>query len=58
MSTNNDSKPTGLLTTLTSNKEVITVNSNQSATTITTRDRESGKVKTETFYGKNPLLGR
>jgi hypothetical protein len=27
-------------------------------TTIVTRDRRTGEVKTETFYGKNPLVSR
>lgn len=58
MLTDNSGKPTALLTTLTSAKEVITVNANQAATTITTRHRETGKVEMQTFHGKNPLVSR
>jgi len=47
-----------MLTTLVSDKEVVTVNATEYATTITTRDRRTGEVKTETFYGKNPLVTR
>jgi hypothetical protein len=45
-----------ILTTLVSNKEVITLTVNGAATVITTRDRESGKVETRIYYGKNPLM--
>jgi len=58
MTTENSGKPTGYLATLTSDKEVITVNATDYATTIVTRDRRTGEVKTETFYGKNPLVSR
>jgi len=47
-----------ILTTLVSNKEVVTVNATGNVTTIVTRDRETGKVETQVFYGKNPLVGR
>jgi hypothetical protein len=52
----NSGKP--ILTTLVSNKKVITVNATDYATTVVTRDRRTGEVKTETFYGENPLVGR
>jgi hypothetical protein len=39
---------------LISDKEVINVVSNGTAHTITVRDRQTGKVKTEVFYGKLP----
>jgi hypothetical protein len=56
--TDNSGKPVGYLGTLTSDKEVITVNATDYATTIVTRDRETGRVETQTFYGKNPLVTR
>jgi hypothetical protein len=54
----NNGKPIGYLATLTSDKEVITVNATEYVTTVVTRDRRTGEVKTETFYGKNPLVTR
>ena len=54
--TNDSGNP--ILTTLVSNKEVVTVNATQNVTTIVTRDRDTGKVETQVFYGKNPLVGR
>jgi len=58
ISKDNDGKTTGFIETLISNERVVTVNATPSITTVTTRDRETGKVKTETFYGKNPLVNR
>jgi hypothetical protein len=58
MTTDNSGKPVGYLASFVSDKEVVTVNATDYATTITTRDRRTGEVKTETFYGKNPLVGR
>jgi len=52
----NNGKPIGYLATLTSDKEVVSVNATEYATTVVTRDRGTGEVKTETFYGKNPLV--
>ncbi|HLZ51303.1 MAG TPA: hypothetical protein VKP61_11145 [Candidatus Acidoferrum sp.] len=52
----NTDKP--ILTTLVSNKEVVTVNAIGNVTTIVARDRETGKVETQVFYGKNPLVSR
>jgi hypothetical protein len=54
----NNGKPIGFFETVTSNDQVITVNATDYATTIVTRDRETGKVKTQTFYGKNPMVTR
>ena len=54
----NSGKPIGFLETLISNDRVVTVNQAGHATTITTRDRTSGQVKTETFFGSLPLPGR
>ena len=54
----NNGKPIGFLETLVSNKEVLVINATQNATTVVTRNRESGEVKQEVFYGKNPLVTR
>jgi hypothetical protein len=51
-------KPIGYLTTLTSDKEVVSVNATRARTTIVTHDRKTGRVETQTFYGKNPLVSR
>ena len=56
MVTDNSGKP--ILTTLVSDKEVVTVNATGYVTTVVARDRRTGEVKTETFYGKNPLVNR
>jgi hypothetical protein len=53
---NNEGKPIGFIDTLISNGRVVTVNSTQHSTTVTTRDRNNGQVKTETFYGTLPIL--
>jgi hypothetical protein len=55
--TNNAGKPIGLLANLTSEKEVVCVNATENVTTVVTRDRKTGQVETQTFYGKNPLVG-
>jgi hypothetical protein len=52
----NNGRPMGFIETLISNERVVTVNATQQATTITTRDRNNGKVKTETFFAGLPLL--
>jgi DNA-binding beta-propeller fold protein YncE len=39
---------------LVSSKEVLTVNSSGNTHTVTVRDRQTGKVTTEVFYGKLP----
>jgi len=54
----NNDKPIGFIETLVSNKEVVVINATQNATTVVTRNRESGEVKQEVFYGKNPLVTR
>jgi hypothetical protein len=54
----NNGKPIGFIETLTTNERVVIVNATDYATTVVTRDRTSGEVKTETFYGKNPLVSR
>jgi len=52
---NNDGKPINFIETLISNERVVTVNATRQATTITTRDRANGEVKTETFFGTLPI---
>jgi len=52
----NGGKAIGFIETLTSAKSVVTVNQSRSVTTITTRDRSSGQVRTETFFGTLPFL--
>jgi len=58
VSKDNNGKPIGFIETLVSNKEVLAINATQNATTVVTRNRESGEVKQEVFYGKNPLVTR
>ena len=55
ISRDNNGKPIGFIETLISNERVITVNATQHATTITTRDRANGYVKSETFFGTLPI---
>jgi hypothetical protein len=52
----NNGKAIGFIETLTSNQQVVTVNQSRDVTTITTRDRSSGRVKTEAFFGTLPFL--
>ena len=54
----NNGKPIGFIETLVSNQEVLVINATQNATTVVTRNRESGEVKQEVFYAKNPLVTR
>ena len=56
VSKDNNGKPIGFIETLISNERVVTINSTQQATTVTTRDRANGKVKTKTFFGTLPLI--
>jgi hypothetical protein len=60
MSVNNDNngRPIGLIETLASSERVVTVNQAGQVTTVTTRDRTNGQVKTETFFGTLPLTGK
>jgi hypothetical protein len=59
---NNDGKPIGFIETLISNERVITLNATQHATTITTRDRANGHVRTETccwlFLASSQFCGK
>lgn len=54
----NNGNTIGFIETLVSNKEVLVINATENATTVVTRNRESGEIKQEIFYGKNPLVTR
>ena len=56
VSKDNNGKPIGFLETLVSNEQVVTINQTPHLTTVTTRDRANGRVKTETFFGCLPLI--
>jgi len=56
VSKDNNGKPIGFIETLISNERVVTINATRQATTVTTRDRANGKVKTEASYGSLPLI--
>ena len=51
---NNKGEKVGSITTAVSSDKSITINRTQNVTIITTRDRNTGKVTTETFYGDSP----
>lgn len=51
---NNKGEKVGSLTTAVSNDKSITIQRTQNVTIVTTRDRNTGKVSTETFYGDSP----
>ncbi len=53
----NSGKPVGFIETLVSNERVVTINQAGQVTTVTTRDRTGGQVKTETFFGALPITG-
>jgi hypothetical protein len=52
----NNGNPIGFIDTLVSNERVVTINQAGEVTTVTTRDRATGQVKTETFFGTLPFL--
>ena len=52
---NNKGEKTGSITTAFSQDKVVTVNSTTYATTVITRDRNTGKVSQETFLGDSPF---
>jgi hypothetical protein len=54
----NFGKPIGYLGTFISDKQVVNINATEYVTTIVTRNRHTSRVETQTFYGKNPLVGR
>ena len=51
----NGGKKIGRLDTSVSRDRVVTVHEIRNITTITTRDRNTGKVKTETLIGESPF---
>ena len=51
---NNKGEKIGSITTAVSNDESITIQRSQNVTIVTTRDRNTGKVSTEMFYGDSP----
>ena len=51
---NNSGEKIGSITTAVSNDESITIQRSQNVTIVTTRDRNTGKVSTEMFYGDSP----
>jgi hypothetical protein len=51
----NKGKKIGSLTVSVSNDKTVTINRLRDVTTITERDRNTGKVTTETFYGDSPF---
>jgi hypothetical protein len=52
----NNGRPIGFIETLTSNERVITINATRQVATVTTRDRNNGKVRSETFFGTLPIM--
>jgi len=52
----NNGKAIGFIETLTSAKSVVNVNQSRNVTTITTRDRSNGQVRTESFFGTLQFL--
>jgi hypothetical protein len=51
---NNKGENIGSLTTAVSNDKSITINRIHDVTIVSTRDRITGKVTTETFFGDSP----
>jgi len=49
----NSGKKIGRIDTRVSRDRVVTVHETRNVTIITTRDRNTGKVKTETFIGES-----
>ena len=52
--TNNQGEKVGSLTTAVSNDQSITINQLHEVTIVSTRDRNTGTVTTETFVGDSP----
>jgi hypothetical protein len=52
---NNARKLIGSLDIAISNDKSITINRLNDVTTVTVRDRNTGKVTSETFFGDSPL---
>jgi hypothetical protein len=51
---NNKGEKIGSLTHAVSSDKSVTINRLNDVTTVTTRDRNTGKVTTETFFGDSP----
>ena len=51
---NNKGEKIGSLTTAVSNDESITIQRTANVTIVNTRDRNTGKVSTDIFYGDSP----
>jgi hypothetical protein len=51
---NNSGENIGSLTTAVSNDKVVTINRINNVTTVSTRDRNTEKSSTETFFGDSP----
>ena len=52
---NNNGEKIGSLDTAISNDNVVTINRLRDVTTVTVRDRNTGKVSSETFIGDSPF---
>jgi hypothetical protein len=52
---NNKGDKIGSLDTAISNDNVVTINRLNDVTTVTVRDRDTGKVTSETFFGDSPF---
>jgi len=52
---NNKGEKIGSLTVAISNEKIVTINRLGDVTTISVRDRNTGKVDSETFFGDSPF---
>jgi hypothetical protein len=52
---NNNGDKIGSLTTAISNDKTVTINRINDVTTVSVRDRNTGKSTTETFFGDSPF---
>jgi len=52
---NNNGEKIGSLDTAISNDKVVTINRLHDVTTVTVRDRNTGKVSSEPFFGDSPF---
>ena len=55
ISKDNGGKTIGWRETYVSKDETVDVSVHRNVSTVTTRDRSTGKVETKTFFGKTPL---
>jgi hypothetical protein len=53
----NKGEKVGSITTAVSSDKSITIQRTQNVTIVTKRDRTTGKVTTETFFGDSPYWG-